>query len=190
MSTNRSNTGALIGGAVLIAIGLMSLAGQIFSRMDFWAMAWPFFVMGFGALFFVGMFAGGKSVSGLAIPGTIIMMIGLMLFLQNLLNYWQSWSYGWTVIVFAVGLGIYFMGWYGENTDQRRSGVSVMKIGVILFLIFGGFFETIFNSFSFSKFIFPATLILLGLYLVAVRSGLLRRGTEKPEDQTSLPPTS
>jgi hypothetical protein len=190
MSTNRSNTGALVGGAVLIALGVLSLAGQFFTRLDFWGMAWPFFIIGFGALFFVGMFAGGKSVSGLAIPGTIIMTVGLMLFLQNLFNYWQSWAYGWTLILISVGLGIFIAGWYGDNEGERRGGISVMKIGAVLFLIFGGFFEAIFNSFSFSKFIFPVALILLGLYLVGVKSNTLRRGEEKPEEITPVPPTS
>lgn len=189
MSSNRANVGALVGGAVLVAMGLLSLGGQLFSRLDFWSMAWPFFVVGLGALFFVGMFAGGKSVSGLAIPGTIIATIGLMLFVQNILNYWQSWSYGWTVILISVGLGIFIMGWYGENPEQRRSGIKLMKIGLVLFLIFGGFFETIFNSFAFSRFLFPLALILLGAYLIAARSGFLPRKQEKLED-LNVPPAS
>ena len=187
MSTNRSNIGPLIGGAVLIAIGLMSLAGQFFSRLNFWGIIWPFFVIGLGALFFVGMFAGGKSASGLAIPGTIIGVIGLMLFVQNVFNYWESWSYGWTVILFAVGLGIFITGWYGENEGQRRSGISLMKVGGILFLIFGGFFEMFFNSFGISKYLFPVALILVGLYLVATRSGLLGRPTEEKVTPVELP---
>jgi hypothetical protein len=193
MSNNRSNVGALVGGAVLVAMGLLSLTGQLFSRLDFWGMAWPFFVIGFGALFFVGMFAGGRSVSGLAIPGAIITTIGLMLFVQNVFNYWQSWSYGWTVILVSVGLGIFIMGWYAENESQRRSGIKLMKIGAVLFLIFGGFFETIFNSFVFSKFLFPAALILLGIYLIAVRSGLVSRKQDQVDDAgipPAIPPSS
>ena len=54
MSTQR-NPAALIGGTVLIAVGVLSLLSQIFSNLNFWLFIWPFFVMGFGALFF-GMF--------------------------------------------------------------------------------------------------------------------------------------
>jgi hypothetical protein len=189
MSNNRTNIGALVGGAVLVALGLMSLAGQFFSHLDFWSLIWPFFIIGLGALFFVGMFAGGKSVSGLAIPGTIIGMVGLMLFFQNITDHWNSWAYGWTVIVFSVGLGIYIMGWFGDNQEHRDSGKRVMKIGAILFLIFGGFFEALFNSFSFSRYIFPAALILLGLYLIARRSGMFGKREEKVEE-TIVPPAS
>ena len=173
MSTNRSNVAALVGGSVLIALGLLTLAGQIFRGFNFWGMIWPFFIIGFGALFFLAMFFSGRSAAGLAIPGAIITSVGLMLFLQNLLSHWESWSYGWTVIIISVGLGIWIMGWYTDNMDQRQSGARVMKIGAILFVIFGGFFEMIFNSFAFSKYIFPVALILLGAYLVLSRTGLL-----------------
>ena len=189
MSTNRSNVGSLVGGAVLIGIGLLSLAGQIFRNFGFWEMIWPFFVMGAGALFFVGMFAAGRSAAGLAIPGSIITMIGLILFTQNILGHWESWSYAWTLILFSVGLGIFIMGWYSEDVTQRQSGIRVMKIGAIMFLIFAAFFEMIFNSFALSRFVFPVVLILLGAYFLVARSGLLARHSET-ESQQQVPPAS
>jgi len=127
------------------------------------------------------MFAVGRSAAGLAIPGTIITAIGAMLFLQNAFNHWESWSYGWTVILMAVGLGIFIMGSYDPNPGQRQSGIGLMRVGAILFVIFGGFFEMLFNSFSFSRFLFPAILILVGLYLVVRRTGLLPGRTESSE---------
>ena len=178
MFTNRSNPGSLIIGAALIGFGLLALAGQLFSGFDFWGVIWPFFIVGAGALFFVGMYSGGKSAAGLAIPGSILIAVGLMLFLQNLFDHWESWAYGWTVILMAVGVGIYIMGRYTENQGQRASGLNLLKIGAVLFLIFAGFFEMIFNSFAFSRFLFPAALILFGLYLILGRS----RSLAKPQD--------
>ena len=193
MSTNRTNIGPLIGGVALISIGLLTLASQFFRSFNFWGTVWPIFIVGLGVLFFVGMFAGGKPAAGLAVPGSILTAIGLMLFLQNLLGHWESWSYGWTVIVMSVGFGIFLMGWYADNAEQRHSGSRLLKIGAILFVIFGGFFEMIFNSFSFSRFLFPAALILVGAYLVLARSGLLpgRKDTaasETPPDQIDTSP--
>ena len=97
--------------------------------------------------FFVGMFAGGKSMAGLAIPGAIISGLGLMMFIQNLTGYWESWAYSWTIILVLVGLGIFIMGLYTEDMHRRQAGLRVMKVGAILFIIFGGFFELIFNAF-------------------------------------------
>ena len=173
---SQRNTGSLVGGSLLIIFGALALLGKVFQNYDFWGTFWPFFIIGVGLLFFVGMFAGGRSVSGLAIPGTIITTIGLMLFYQNITNHWESWSYGWTVVLMSVGLGIFIMGIWGQNTTQRAAGLRVLRIGVIMFVIFGAFFELIFTSgmsFGLRSIIFPAALILLGLYLVFIRSGLL-----------------
>jgi hypothetical protein len=180
---NRQNAGALVGGALLILFGLLALLTQLFSGFNFWGSFWPFLIMGFGAMFFVGMFAGGKSVAGLAIPGSIIMVVGLMLFIQNLTNHWESWAYGWTVILIAVGLGILIMGLYADNESQRQSGLRVIKIGLVMFIIFGAFFEMIFNSFGLSNVLFPVALILLGLYLLVTRSGLLSARRDKSVDE-------
>jgi hypothetical protein len=190
MSSQR-NAGALVGGSLLILFGLLALFGQIFRNFNFWNTFWPFFIIGFGLLFFIGMFAGGRSVSGLAIPGAIITTIGLMLFYQNLTNHWESWSYGWTVILMAVGLGIFIMGAWGQSASQRSAGLNLMRLGLILFIIFGAFFELIFTSgmpFGLRSIIFPAALILLGLYLILTRSGLLRSRSSdtgsEPTDKT------
>ena len=170
--TSQRNAGPLVVGALLILFGILSLVGQLFRGFHFWETFWPFIVIGVGAMFFFGMFAGGKSVSGLAIPGSIITTVGLMLFYQNLTDHWESWSYGWTVILMAVGLGIFIMGTYGGNGEQRKSGLGVMRVGLILFILFGGFFEFIFSAgerFGLRQVVFPVGLILLGLYLIVKR---------------------
>jgi len=168
MSKQR-NAGALVGGALLLALGIISLLGQVFHRFNFWSAFWPLIILAFGAMFYVGMFAGGKSLSGLAVPATIISTIGLILFYQNWSGHWESWSYAWTLILFSVGLSIYIMGRYGEDEDQRRSGQTVMRVGAIMFVLFGGFFELIFSAghkFGIRNLFFPAALILLGIYII------------------------
>jgi hypothetical protein len=187
MQENRSNVGALIGGAVLIAFGLLSLAGRVFHSLD-WGFLWPFIVIGIGALFFVAMFAGGKQAAGFAVPGSIVGGIGLILLFQNITGHWESMSYFWTLIIMFVGAGIYLMGWYGGHITQKQSGLRLMKIGFVLFVIFGLFFEMIFSSFN--NIIFPVLLIVLGAYLVLTRSGLLhRKKNESPADDI-LPPAN
>ena len=190
MKTDRSNAAALVGGTLLIAFGLLSLAGQLFRNIVNWSYLWPFIIIVFGGLFFAGMFLGGKQVSGLAIPGSIITGIGLLLLYQNLTSHWESWSYGWTLILIFVGTGIYLAGLYGDNERQKRAGTKVLRIGFILFIIFGAFFEMIFSIDHYSglgRFVFPALMILLGGYLIITRLNFL--GGHKPEgNDPSKPP--
>jgi hypothetical protein len=185
MSNNR-NTGALIGGAILIGFGLLALLSNLFSGFHFWNYLWPLIIIAIGGLFFVGMFAGGKSVAGLAIPGSILGVVGIMMLFQNLTSHWESWAYGWTVILIAVGLGVFIMGLYTGDDYRKRSGLRVMKVGAILFIIFGGFFEMLFSTFrlnGLAQYLFPALLILLGLYLVISRAGLLPHKQDSTSDQ-------
>jgi len=186
MSIKR-NYGMLVAGSILIAVGLLALVGQLFRGFSFWNYLWPILIIGIGAMFFVGMFVGGKSLAGLAIPGTIIGGIGLMMFFQNLLHYWESWSYGWTVIMILVGLGIFIMGLYTGDAHRRQAGIRLMKVGAILFIIFGGFFELIFSTFrpyGVQQYIFPVLLVLLGIYLIVTRSGWLSSKHSDSNDQS------
>jgi hypothetical protein len=181
MQTNRSNAGPLIGGTLLIMFGLLALAGRVFRSVD-WGFLWPFIIIGIGALFFAAMFAGGRQAAGFAIPGSIVGGIGLVLLYQNIAQRWESMSYFWTFIIIFVGAGIYIMGWHGGDTGQKKSGASVMKVGLILFVLFGAFFEMIFSSFN--NLLFPILLILLGSYMILSRTGLF--GAKKDEISDSV----
>ena len=191
MDTGRSRTGGLIGGGILIGLGLLALLGQLVGATSVWDFLWPFIIIAFGGLFFVAMLAGGKQAGGYAIPGTIISGVGLILLFQNLTDRWETWSYGWTVILILVGLGIFISGVWSGNERQREAGKRVMKIGVILFIIFGAFFEIFFSSIlppGIQQIVFPALLILLGVYLIISRMGILpsraQRAVDQPVDQS------
>ncbi|MBN1303105.1 MAG: hypothetical protein JXA13_01625 [Anaerolineales bacterium] len=186
---NRSLATLLVG-AMLVGFGLLSFTGQVFSGFHFWRYTWPFTIIGFGLLFFVGMLAGGKSTGALAIPGSIITTIGGMLFYQNLSGHWESWAYGWTVILMSVGAGILIMGVYQDKGEARQSGLKVIKLGLILFVIFGAFFELIFSTFSpfgLRQYFFPLLLIAVGMYMILVRSGLLPVGKKASLPQGEEP---
>ena len=180
---------SLIGGIALISLGALALLAQVFERFDFWGTFWPFIIIGLGALFFIGMVTGGKSAAGLAIPGSIITGIGLMLFVQNLTGHWESWAYSWTFIIMFVGMGIYIMGLWSGEASQRKSGLDVARVGLTMFIIFGVFFEgLIFKSFGLSEYILPVALILVGLYLIVRRVRLFP--TKKAEDPSNNTPTT
>lgn len=171
MDLKTRNPWALMGGSLLILFGALALLAQVSGRFNFWSNFWPLIIVGVGMAFYAGMTAGGKSAALLAIPGSIFVGIGLLMFLQNLTNHWESWAYGCTVILISVGLGIYIMGRWSEEKSQQESGKQVMRIGAVLFIVFGAFFEMIFNSSEVAQYLFPVLLILLGVYLVVARSG-------------------
>jgi hypothetical protein len=189
MTTQRSNIGTLIGGTLLIGLGILALFGQLFRDLHIWYYLWPLVIIGSGLLFFIGMFAGGKSLAGLAIPGSIITVSGLMLLFQNITGHWSSWSYGWTITLASVGLGIFIMGAYQGDDQRRQAGLKVMKIAAVLFIIFGAFFEMLLSPLGLmgGRYTFPVLLILLGIYLVVSRSGLLgeRKASDEPTSEIS-----
>ncbi|MEX1247997.1 MAG: hypothetical protein WEA61_05900 [Anaerolineales bacterium] len=166
--------GSLVGGLLLVGFGLLALLAQLVQGWDFWGTYWPFIIIGFGALFFVIMLASGKSAAPLAIPGSIFAGIGLVLFLQVLTGHWASWAYGWTLILVMVGVGIYIMGMWSNEEDHHDAGRRVMGIGLMMFILFGAFFEMIFNSMPFAQLVFPIALIVLGGYLIVTRLVLAR----------------
>ena len=183
VETRNRHIGSLTAGVILIAFGLLALASQLVQGFDFWGSFWPLILVGIGAVFFAGMFASGRSGGGLAIPGAIFSGIGLMMFLQNLTNHWESWSYGWTVIVMSVGVGILLSGWWSGSKSQRESGRRVFSVGLILFVLFGTFFEMLFQSSRFAQLAFPIALIILGGYLIVTRS---RRFSWKPAEPATV----
>ena len=189
MGSNR-HAGSLIGGALLILFGAMALMGELFSGFRFWNWGWPLIIISIGVMFYIGVVAGGKSTSGLAIPGTIITVIGLMLLFQLLTGYWESWTYGWTVILMSVGLGIYIMGAVNEDGNQRQAGLRVLWLGLIFFVVFGAFFEMILSSrMPYMNIFFPVALVLLGGYLIVVRSGFFSRSKPDQLDSKSSTPS-
>ncbi|MEA3326118.1 MAG: DUF5668 domain-containing protein, partial [Chloroflexota bacterium] len=69
-------------GFVLIVTGGLFLADQLLD-VEIMPYFWPLLIILLGVTFFVGMVAAGKRGSGLAIPGAVITMLGILLFIQN-----------------------------------------------------------------------------------------------------------
>jgi hypothetical protein len=178
---NKGRVGSLVGGLILVGFGLVALLTQWvpgLSGLNFWGSFWPLIIVGFGALFFVVMLSSGRQAAPLAIPGSIFAGIGLLMLIQNFTGHWESWAYGWTVIIMSVGIGIFLMGTWASEVTQREAGRRVFSIGLILFVIFGAFFEMIFNTMPLSNVVFPIALIVLGGWLILARSGAFGRKAE------------
>jgi hypothetical protein len=137
---------------------------------------WPLFIIIPGLLFFVGMVLGGKSAGPLAIPGSIITTVGLLLFYQNTFDHFESWAYAWALIPAAVGCGLIINGIWNDLPALVYNGWRVLGIGLILFLVGFSFFELVLNIGGMaSGIVAPLFLIGAGIYL------LLRRVSSAPQ---------
>lgn len=139
----RQNVWSLGGGLLLIGLGILFFIAQ-FLPGNAMRYLWPFFILAVGALFFMGMVAGGKAAGALAIPGSILTMLGLIFLVQAILGIWATWAYAWALLIVAVGIGLSIFGLWSENDQLRLVGRLVMVVGGLLFLVFGLFFEAIF----------------------------------------------
>ena len=160
------------GGMALIGLGILFMLGQLL-RFDVMHYLWPFFILGVGAAFFIGMAAGGRAMGALAVPGSVITTVGLILFFQNLFGLWATWSYAWALIICGAGVGLMIFGSWSQTPDLRRAGRVVIGVGLALFFVFGLFFElgaSILGMHSPGGVFWALALILVGLYVLFGRS--------------------
>lgn len=174
-------------GIVLVLAGGVFLADQLLP-LNLMQTFWPLLIVLFGLTFLVAMLFAGKRGAGLAIPGTIITALGVLLFVQNTFDLWITWAYAWALLISAVGLGLLIMNSYLNRVGLRRAAGLLIGIGLTLFVIFGMFFEIILNISGtdlYSGLFLGIGLILLGLFVVFSRPLFSRAGktpqTAKPE---------
>jgi MFS family permease len=171
MDKNR-NLGGLVIGIILVAVGAISLFGSFFNFMS-WNNLWPLLITAVGLAFFIGMLFGGKSLGGLAVPGSIIVTVGLILFVLNAINRWEAWSYAWALIIVGIGAGILINGYWSDQPNLRKQGLVTIRSGLTLFLIFGVLMEFIFSATGVNRWgnltLWGILLAILGLYLLITR---------------------
>lgn len=181
MNKNRNITGIVIG-VILIALGIFSLFERLFTFIN-WDFLWPLILVGVGAAFFIGMVLGDKTRGGLAVPGSILIMVGLILFVMNITNHWEAWAYAWALIIMAVGFGTLINGIWSDRPDLRKRGLDTVRDSLILFLVFGAIMEFIFSVTGITSFgnliLWAVLLALVGLFLLVAR--LLRLGKVEGE---------
>jgi hypothetical protein len=134
----------LVVGVVLVGLGSLSLLAQL--AQPFGAgigrAAWPIYVIVPGLGFFVAMAASGRGAGWLAIPGSIVTAVGLILLYQNTFDHWESWAYAWALVFpTAAGLGVLIDGLWTDRPTAVRKGTLMAGSGLAVFVLFGAFFE-------------------------------------------------
>lgn len=177
-----------IAGIVLIVVGVLFLFGRGLSGIDFGRLAWPFFVLVPGLLLLGSAFFGGRKSAHLALPGSIVSSIGIILLVLNVTDYWQAWAYCWSVIIVGVGIGNLLYGSLSNDHLREQDGIRTIYVGLTLFAVFGAFFEfLIWGGFGGTlRWLLPVLLIGGGLYLLLRKDQAKGPFTVKATGQASV----
>lgn len=137
-----SNQGALVLGVILLLVGGLLLLTRV-TDVALGSAAWPLWVVIPGVAMLVASFAipprGGL---GLAIPGSIITTVGLVLWFQEANDAYATWAYAWALVApTAPGVGMFLYGSVKGDGELARDGLRMAAIGLALFAGFALFFE-------------------------------------------------
>ena len=160
----RQNRTSLFLGVLLILIGAWLVATRQVPSLQKLTenMTGAMWTIGAGLLILlIGLITGSP---GMAVPASIVAGIGGILFYQDQVRDYSSWSYLWTLIPGFVGVGTILAGILGENTRRNLAhGVNLLVISGVLFLVFGTFFGGLSVLGPYGV---PVLLILLGVYVL------------------------
>jgi hypothetical protein len=170
--------GAVIFGAILIVVGGALLITNV-TGFSFDA-AWPLFVIVAGLVLLGASFrVRGEPGLGLAIAGSIVTTVGLILAVQEATDLYATWAYAWALVApGSVGVGMSLYGTITGQPDLRSNGLRTAGVGLALFIGFALFFEGVIGLSGDGRppleGLLPIGLVVLGAILV-VGSVLGRR---------------
>jgi hypothetical protein len=166
-----SDRRTIVLGIVLVVIGGLALAGRALS-IDLFGLGWPIFILVPGIVLFAGgLVVGGTPGLGLAIPGGVLSMLGLVLSFQAATGLWATWAYAWALVApGGIGAGMVAYGILARQREAVRTGLPVLLTGLGLFVAFGLFFEAVLHlsgpSLPLAEPILAGSLVVLGVAIL------------------------
>lgn len=159
VGTAKLATGLVAGGVILLVANLLNISLMFF--------LWPMFIIGPGLLLLWPAYQsapGNRSkLAFLAVPGAMTLATGVLLFLMNLVNHYESWAYSWTLVLAAGAAGYAYMHRFDESNERGDKAYRFIRAMVLTFMVLAVFFEVlVFQSLGIW---WPVLLIGLGLYL-------------------------
>ena len=144
---NGSNRGNLITGIILLVLGAILIVLNVIPGVRVHAF-WPIIFVLFGIGFFLPAFiwpSSRRGLAGLFIPGTILLVLGLI-FLYNTISYdWAVWAYAWLLIPSATGFGITLGAWSGGwGRASTQTGLWIGVTSLVLYSVFAALFGSTF----------------------------------------------
>ena len=168
IETADTRLGQILFGGFLVIVGGAFLLASLFN-VHIGAYLWPFFMI-IPGLFLVA-YAMTNEANGepSVIIGSILTAVGTLLFFQTIFGFWASWSYMWALVApTAIGIGLWLWGIRFDRDESIKSGKDLTKIGLILFVVFGVFFELLIgiSGFGLGRFFWPLLIIGIGLWVL------------------------
>jgi hypothetical protein len=159
----------LIFGAILVLVGVVLLAGQLFD-LGLGDLGWPFIIVAVGAVILVIGLVTARD-SGMVVGGTVTTTVGLVLAFQNATGLWATWAYAWALVgPAASGLGLVLHGVRVGNASDVRNGTWGMLGGLALFAVGFLFFEGIIglsgDRLPVPDWLLPAAVIGIGVVIL------------------------
>jgi hypothetical protein len=142
--------GRLLFGGGLMVVGLVALAmtlGDIDPAQWLGGSGWTLFVIVPGVLLLsAGLLTDRPAAEGLAIAGSIVTTIGVLMLTMDQTGRWDAWAYAWALIPMAAGVGIVLHGLRAGDRSAVTAGVRLGVIGLFLLIVGAWFFETLFST--------------------------------------------
>lgn len=171
-------------GVALLGLGVLLLVFNVLGLST-----GPLVVTFIGLGLFVAMMMLGKSFGWIAVPASVMTMLGLILIYTNLpvIGSGRSWAYAWTLLFGAAGMGILVSHYWSGQPADTRFGTFLVRGSLIAFVVMGLMFELLFFSRGLvARLAWPAVLILLGGYLLLRARGAEGGSNAKPRIAPSV----
>lgn len=167
-------------GMLLVVAGVVLLAGQLLD-VDLGDLGWPVILIAIGvALLLIGLVVARES--GLVVGGSVLTVIGLILFVQDRTGLWSTWAYAWALIPAASGLGLALWGVRSADGRDVRNGFWGLMGGLAMFavgfLFFEGFIGLSGDRLPLPEWVLPVFVIAVGLVFLG------RALIERPDRET------
>lgn len=132
----------LVIGVILVVVGAAFLVARI-AEVSLGPDVWPLWIIVPGVVMLVGSFAiPPRNGLGLAIPGAIVAMVGLILWAQETYDLYATWAYAWALVApTGPGLGMLLYGLARGDRELAGDGLRTTLVGLGLFFGFALFFE-------------------------------------------------
>lgn len=144
---DQTKRGTAITGGIFVCLGVLLVVLNLIPGIHM-RQFWPLIILALAIAFFLPVIiwpSARHGLSGLLIPGVILLSLGLMFLYNTISRDWAMWAYGWLLIPAGTGLGIAAGSWIGGwGKGSLLTGLWIGLVSLALFAFFAALFGTLF----------------------------------------------